>query len=170
MVVAQRLESLMDETSQIQERDIVYITEPLIGWGSADEMMSLAKSASHHLYADMEPLDRVERITNLLTKLRLALDFETSNHADLTVRSNELRQMRSSPASVDALRLSSDSLLLQTKPAAGPVEPPKDVELDAKMTKCAFNLGQSEERVQALSVLMLHLCSGLQHAQGIANQ
>lgn len=33
----------------------------------------------------------------------------------------------------------------------------------------AFLAGQSEERVQALSVIMLHLCTGLQHAQGVAN-
>lgn len=30
--------------------------------------------------------------------------------------------------------------------------------------------GQSEERVQALSVIMLHLCTGLQYAQGVATQ
>lgn len=33
----------------------------------------------------------------------------------------------------------------------------------------AFLIGQSEERVQALSVIMLHLCTGLQYAQGVAN-
>lgn len=34
----------------------------------------------------------------------------------------------------------------------------------------AFLVGQSEERVQALSVIMLHLCTGLQYAQGVATQ
>lgn len=31
-------------------------------------------------------------------------------------------------------------------------------------------LGKSEERIQALSVTMLYLCTGLQHAQGVAMQ
>uniref|UniRef100_A0A182IYM2 Uncharacterized protein n=1 Tax=Anopheles atroparvus TaxID=41427 RepID=A0A182IYM2_ANOAO len=32
-------------------------------------------------------------------------------------------------------------------------------------TRSAFLAGQSEERVQALSIIMLHLCSGLQNVQ-----
>lgn len=34
----------------------------------------------------------------------------------------------------------------------------------------SFLIGESEERVQALSVIMLHLCTGLQYAQGVATQ
>lgn len=36
--------------------------------------------------------------------------------------------------------------------------------------RSAFLAGQSDERVQALSVIMLHLCSGLQHVQGNLSQ
>lgn len=138
-------------------------------------MMSHAKTASNYLFHDLEPLERVDRISGLLTKLRLALDFETSNHADLTANANELRQNKDKPkANVEPLKLGSDSsLLLQTKsPADNSLARGRavDLDLEAKMTKCAFLLGQSEERVQALSVIMLLLCSGLQHAQGTVNQ
>lgn len=164
----------MDET-QIQEEAIIQITDPLIGWGSPDEMMSHAKTASLYLFLDLEPIDRVDRINGLLTKLRLALDFETSNHADLTANANELRQNKDKPkANIEALKLGPDSLLLlQTMTPAdnstrgGNPKGTGDSDLEAKMTKCAFLLGQSEERVQALSVIMLLLCSGLQHAQGL---
>lgn len=46
----------------------------------------------------------------------------------------------------------------------------KDSESLNEITRRAFLVGQSEERVQALSVIMLHLCTGLQYAQGVANQ
>lgn len=160
----------MDAT-QIDEEDIIQITEPLIGWGSPDEMMSSAKTASYYLYVDLESSERVERINGLLTKLRLALDFETSNHADLTATANELRQNREKWKVAEPLKLGSDSsLLLQTKgPAERDGRGGREENVEQKMARCAFLLGQSEERVQALSVMMLHLCSGLQYAQGVAN-
>lgn len=34
----------------------------------------------------------------------------------------------------------------------------------------ASSKNKSEERVQALSIIMLYLCTGLQHAQGIVMQ
>lgn len=43
-------------------------------------------------------------------------------------------------------------------------------QIEADLARGAFLIGQSEERVQALSVIMLHLCTGLQYAQGVANQ
>lgn len=177
MVVATRLDAVEDGT-QIEEEDIVQITEPLMGWGSPDDMMSHAKGASSFLYVDVEPNERMEKINGLLSKLRFALDFETSNHADLTANANELRQMRDKPptAAVETLKLGSDAnILLQTKSATEGVSRDGrgsrgDSELEAKITKCAFLLGQSEERVQALSVIMLYLCSGLQFAQSSVNQ
>lgn len=36
--------------------------------------------------------------------------------------------------------------------------------------KKTFLIGQSEERVQAMSAIMLYLCTGLQYAQGVATQ
>lgn len=172
MIVAARLDAVQDAT-QIDEEDIVQITEPLMGWGCPDDMMSHAKEASNFLYVDVEPNERLDRINGLLSKLRLALDYETSNHADLTANANELRQFRDKPASVEALKLGSDaSIVLQTK---SPLEKELkkgriDSDLEAKITRCAFLLGQSEERVQALSVIMLYLCSALQCAQGSVSQ
>lgn len=175
-VVAARLAAVADAT-QIDEEDIMQITEPLMGWGSPDDMMSHAKGASNFLYEDVEANERLERINGLLSKLRLALDYETSNHADLTANANELRQHRAPmPAAVvvEPLKMGTDStILLQTKSATekdnkggrGGGGGGGDPELEAKIAKCAFLLGQSEERVQALSVIMLYLCSALQSAQ-----
>lgn len=156
MIVASRLEAVVD-ASQIEVEDIIQITEPLIGWASPDDMMSNAKTASYYLYKDLAPNERLDKINGLLTKLRLALDFETTNHADLTANANELRQNRDKPKASDA------TILLQTKCC-------NQDEMEEKMARCAFLLGKSEERVQALSVIMLHLCSGLQYAQGAAGQ
>lgn len=173
MIVAARLDAVPD-ASQIDGEDIIQITEPLIGWGSPDDMMSHAKTASNYLYVDVEPNERLERINGLLTKLRSALDYETTNHADLTAYANELRQHRDKPSvTVEPLKLGTDAkILLQTKSSADSSR--EDLrgnsDLEARITKCAFLLGQSEERVQALSVIMLYLCSGLQYAQGSVNQ
>lgn len=37
-------------------------------------------------------------------------------------------------------------------------------------TRLAFLIGKSDEKVQALAVLMLHFCSGLQHIQEIEDE
>lgn len=151
-LVAARLASVQDST-QIDDDDIVQITEPLIGFGSPDDLMSHAKTASNYLYVDMEPNERLNKITDLLSTLRAALDYETSNHADLTANANELRQNREP----------------QTKSLSDSKGNRPDAQLEAKITKCAFLLGQSEERVQALSGIMLYLCSAMQYAQGSVN-
>lgn len=39
------------------------------------------------------------------------------------------------------------------------------VDAEVEKAKLAFQIGQADARIQALSVLMLHYCSGLQHAQ-----
>lgn len=175
LLVAARLAAVEDAT-QIDEEDIHQITEPLLGMGSPDDMMSQAKSASNYLYEEVEPTERLERINGLLSKLRLALDFETTNHADLTATANELRQGREKPpVSIEPLKIGGDgSIMLQTKCATGGAGSQEergvrgDSELE-KIARCALLLGQSEERVHALSVIMLYLCSGLQTAQGSAS-
>lgn len=48
--------------------------------------------------------------------------------------------------------------------------PKKTKEHQHDLARKAILIGQSEERVQALSVVMLFLCTGLQYAQGVANQ
>lgn len=45
------------------------LTQPLIGWGTADELMGLAKTSSRSLYADLEPSDRVDKINILVGSL-----------------------------------------------------------------------------------------------------
>lgn len=76
-----------------------------------------------------------------LARLRITLDVETTYNSEIS--NLEV------PADVATTELNSKS-------------PTSDV------ARKAFLAGQSEERVQALSVVMLYLCSGLQHAQGVA--
>lgn len=84
------------------------------------------------------------------------MDSETKAHATLASLSPENVKI----------------LPTDTKPSGSPTaEGPKPVkETQHDLARKAFLLGQSEERVQALSVIMLYLCTGLQYAQGIANQ
>lgn len=106
--------------------------------------MALAKSTSKSIYADLEPDERTERINKLLSKLHIALDCETLNQSSLSAAKD-------------------GTVKDDGKPKTNTTQ-------QADATRSAFLAGQSEERVQALSVIMLHLCSGLQHAQGNLNQ
>ncbi|XP_058448216.1 PDZ domain-containing protein 8 [Malaya genurostris] len=142
VVVTQRLESLPEDLKQLQMDQIVELTAPLIEYGSSDTLMALAKSSSKTIYAEYEADVRTEKINKLLSKLHIALDCETLNQTLLSAGRDG--------GNKDETRKSTP--------------PPTDA------TRSAFLAGQSEERVQALSVIMLHLCSGLQHAQGNINQ
>lgn len=76
-VVAQKLELLPDDINDITREHINGVTEPLISFGSPDELMGLAKSSSRTLYADLEPTDRLAKINNLvifLSHLPLLID------------------------------------------------------------------------------------------------
>lgn len=91
-----------------------------------------------------------------LSKLRLALDSETTAHANLIASLNA--------DTTSALGNGSNESTPKKAAATTTKENPHD------LARKAFLIGQSEERVQALSVIMLHLCTGLQYAQGVANQ
>lgn len=77
-----------------------------------------------------------------LTKLRIALDSETTSHADLLNSKHHPHEEK-------------DKEKAQRHQATDKI-------------KTTMILAQSEERVQALSVIMLFLCTGLQYAQGVA--
>ncbi|XP_062714468.1 PDZ domain-containing protein 8 [Aedes albopictus] len=143
-IVAQKLEGLPEDIKELQMDQIVDLTAPLIEYGSSDTLMALAKSTSKSIYADLEPDERTERINKLLSKLHIALDCETLNQSSLSAGKD-------------------GTVKDDGKPKTNTTQ-----QVDA--TRSAFLAGQSEERVQALSVIMLHLCSGLQHAQGNLNQ
>jgi len=109
--------------------------------------------------------------------LRLALDSATSAHANLYTMEAPSVNKGSATASnqanttvnVDTVRVSSDTtLLLQTRGPSSIPATPTTKDNEHEMARRAFLIGQSEERVQALSVVMLYLCTGLQHAQGVA--
>lgn len=110
-----------------------------------------------------------------LSKLRIALDSETTAHANLTSSLSELNKTPEktqsiSTQNVETVRAPADShLLLQTKGPSMDSRKGNAREVQESAKK-AFLIGQSEERVQALSVIMLYLCTGLQFAQGVANQ
>ncbi|XP_053691071.1 PDZ domain-containing protein 8 [Sabethes cyaneus] len=143
-VVTQRLESLSEDVKELQMEQIVDLTAPIIEYGSSDTLMSLAKSSSRSIYAEYEPDVRTEKINKLLSKLHIALDCETLNQSALSGTKGDATKAEESKSKTSIQ--SADS------------------------TRSAFLAGQSEERVQALSIIMLHLCSGLQHAQGNLNQ
>lgn len=86
--------------------------------------------------------------------------METTNYARLS----------STPAATDEPVKSSDSTSReQTTTTAAEQRRSSTASLSqSDETRRAFLVGQSEERVQALSVIMLHLCTGLQFAQGVA--
>lgn len=85
-----------------------------------------------------------------MPKIRLALDSETTAHANLVASLNAESRERNS--------VSADST------------PRKSKENGHDLTRKAILIAQSEERVHALSTIMMHLCTGLQNAQGIAIQ
>jgi hypothetical protein len=41
----------------------------------------------------------------------------------------------------------------------------QEIRDSSEHTRIAFLIGKSDEKVQALAVLMLHFCAGLQHTQ-----
>lgn len=107
--------------------------------------------------------------TTQLSKLRLALDSETTAHANL-VASETIKLL--SDTTPERNPNSSSLTPEKSKRGSSSAEstPKKPRENEHDLAGKAFLVGQSEERVQALSVIMLHLCTGLQYAQGVANQ
>lgn len=52
--------------NDVTREQIVSLTEPLIGWGTPDEMMTLAKTTSRTLFADIDANERVQLINALV--------------------------------------------------------------------------------------------------------
>lgn len=172
MAVVQKLEQLSDFSEDITKEQICTLVEPLINFGSSDELMGLAKTSSRSLYGELDQSDRMEQINILvsilhfiveqlnvriiincllqLARLRIALDLETVNHTDVVA--NAAQQ-------VDGA----------SNAGVSPTSTPQRKWSTSDGARQAFLVGQSEERVHALSVIMLFLCSGLQHAQGVAS-
>ncbi|XP_004536777.1 PDZ domain-containing protein 8 [Ceratitis capitata] len=128
-IITQRLEAVPAEATELSIEQISAISEPIICISKEEDVMTLAKNASKSLYGDLPASERVEKINLLLSKLRIALDSETSLYSSLATNST----------------LKTDN---------------------ANATMPATQ-ARTEERVQALSVIMLYLCTGLQNAQGI---
>ncbi|XP_017880723.1 PDZ domain-containing protein 8 isoform X2 [Ceratina calcarata] len=94
------------------------VAAPLLAGELDDGLMSRAKDTGKFLYKHLEPEERVEKINEMIGKLKTALDAETTSRLGMS-------------QSGDSVKLTA----------------------------------QSDLRVQALSVLLLHYCAGLQHAQ-----
>uniref|UniRef100_A0A1I8NH04 PDZ domain-containing protein 8 n=1 Tax=Musca domestica TaxID=7370 RepID=A0A1I8NH04_MUSDO len=142
-LVTQRLEALPVDVPSFTPEQVVSITEHIIQLSIDEDVMSLAKNASKQLYSNLSGNERVEKINLLLTKLRMALDSETAIHSNLAANIKNTNNDAPTNAST----------------AEGSMQNNK-----------SNILGKSEERIQALSVIMLYLCTGLQHAQGVAMQ
>lgn len=105
--------------------------------------------------------------------MRLALDSETTAHANLVASESGAALVESKTPEKCATSNNGSSLTTDFKArrsSSAESTPKKAKDSEAEATKGAFLIGQSEERVQALSVIMLHLCTGLQYAQGVASQ
>lgn len=100
----------------------------------------------------------------------MALDSETTAHANLVASDTATALIfdNKNIGSGNASTLTTDYRGRRSSSAESTPRKTKDNEHD--LAGKAFLVGQSEERVQALSVIMLHLCTGLQYAQGVANQ
>ncbi|XP_070165604.1 PDZ domain-containing protein 8 isoform X2 [Polyergus mexicanus] len=94
------------------------VAAPLMTGDLDDGLMSRARDTGKFLYKYLEPRERVEKINIMMSKLKNALDVETTSRLELS-------------QNADSMKL----------------------------------IAQSDLRVQALSVLLLHYCAGLQHAQ-----
>lgn len=86
-----------------------------------------------------------------MARLRIALDVETANHSDIVTD------------------VPQEDGFSNSNTNASPTSTPNRKMSTADGARQAFIVGQSELRVQALSVIMLFLCTGLQHAQGVAS-
>jgi hypothetical protein len=53
----------------------------------------------------------------------------------------------------------------ETQLRMGLAQKEQDTRDASEHTRIAFLIGKSDEKVQALTVLMLHFCAGLQHTQ-----
>ncbi|XP_073831367.1 PDZ domain-containing protein 8-like isoform X1 [Musca autumnalis] len=143
-LVTQRLEALPVDVASFTPEQVVSITEHIIQLSVDEDVMSLAKNASKQLYGNLSGNERVEKINLLLTKLRMALDSETAIHSTLAA----------------SIKTTANDTTTNNTPSAD----------NAIQSSKSNILGKSEERIQALSVIMLYLCTGLQHAQGVAMQ
>ncbi|XP_053657999.1 PDZ domain-containing protein 8 [Anopheles marshallii] len=159
LLVTQRLESLPEDVNELNMEQIVELTAPLIEYGPSDTLMALAKSSSKTMYGDCEPDVRTEKINKLLSKLHIALDYETINQSVLSATKESNSSSGSSGAGANA----NCKEITDTKGKCA-------AQQQHDSTRSAFLAGQSEERVQALSIIMLHLCSGLQCVQGNLGQ
>ncbi|XP_062139482.1 PDZ domain-containing protein 8 [Drosophila sulfurigaster albostrigata] len=133
--VTQHLEALPLECATFSFEQVVLITEPIVKHSRNEDLMNLAKSYSKDLYTEIPPNERVAKINELLTKLKIALDAETEGYTTPQTDGQKLKLKSDSP-----------------------------------WKAMASTKNQSEERVQALSIIMLYLCTGLQHAQGVVTQ
>lgn len=105
--------------------------------------------------------------------MRLALDSETTAHANLVASETAAALLENKTPEKSATTTSSSSLTTDfkaTRSSSAESTPKKSKDYEVDAARGAFLIGQSEERVQALSVIMLHLCTGLQYAQGVASQ
>ncbi|KAG5671946.1 hypothetical protein PVAND_002114 [Polypedilum vanderplanki] len=136
--VVRRLELIPDDKKEMSCEEIKILTEPLMSWGSLDSLMDMAKISSEFLYADYEGDERLHKINQLLSKLRVALDCETSYQHNTKLKNQAL------------IKDSENAQKTTNSNATAGVVPLDD---------------RSEERLQILSVIMLHLCSGLQNTQ-----
>lgn len=101
------------------------------------------------------------------------MDAETTSHTNLELALSEVQIKQRSNSTVEPpIRAADSNLLLQTKPPTfsitGTPKKSNSGDIEQDTAHKTYLIEQSEERVHALSIIMLYLCTGLQHAQGVA--
>ncbi|KAE8751360.1 hypothetical protein FOCC_FOCC001931 [Frankliniella occidentalis] len=98
------------------------------GDDGSEDLMAVAKATGKELYSGLPPLQRIERINKMISKLKISMDSESSLRMQLARKE-------------------------------------VDCQDSTEKARLAFLIGKCDEKVQALAILMLHFCAGLQHTQ-----
>lgn len=168
--VTQHLEALPLDCSTLSFDQVVLITEPILRHSRNDDLMNLAKSYSKHLYAELPPDARVVKINELVrshsNSKQLNIVLTTHSHVrSLSLSFSSCRtQLTKLKVALDA-ETEGYTMLNDTEKANT-----NRMESEVPWKSMARSKNKSEERVQALSIIMLYLCTGLQHAQGTVTQ
>lgn len=69
VIIVSILELLPDRIAELTRDQINGLVDPIIGYGTPDELMTLAKTSSQKLFLELEPNERVDKI-NLLVSIK----------------------------------------------------------------------------------------------------
>lgn len=128
-------EASSDDESELEFNFIHFLKqqEAVHALRSEEAVVTAAKEMGKELYSGVDPIERHQKLENMVAKLQQEIDMETQLKTEVA---SSLRH-----AMTDAQRRAINEKLLK-----------------------------SDEKIEALAVLLLHYCSGLQHCMEQLNQ